>query len=1419
MDADNAQSIRYQARYYTTGNLLATWVRKETLQKSDTVCAAFVDLTVQAEFSRNTGGSPGGDEMLLMSMGVEGEGEGEGEGQPPDFIPRDCDLRCGYHDADYDPVDWFITINELWRFIAFFRMPDGYYLDAAGEDCFSPGVGNRLGQPHSGDTGPSGAPDWHISLSELLRVVQFFNSGGYSIAGEPTEDGFEPGSDGSQQAADTEAPVITLTGGAVVQQECAGELTYKPTAWDSCDGDISYRIDGDTVEEDTDPGTYNLTYTVSDTRGNPATAVTQTVIVEDTLPPAITMNGGDVLAHCQGAPYTDAGATASDFCAGVLTVQVDNQVNVNELGTHEVHYNVADASGNPAVEVIRYVTIVNEPPQLALLGDSLITVECGGVYNEPGATAMDDCDGDISGDIQVSGTVDTGVLGDHLLSYTVSDSFGNPAAPVVRTVTVVDTTPPVIALTGGASVTACQGQPFTDPGSTVTDNCDTGLTATVTGTVDTSTLGDYTLTYNATDTSSNHAVAVERTVTVEVDDPPTVLLVGERVIVHPCNTPFVDQGAIVVDDCDPDGVIYASPIDTSQAAAHVLTYSYTDSAGHTTEAERLVIVDCVEDVSADIPDLPLRNAILSALQKPPATPMSPSELRQITELEAVNLGITNLEGMEYLQGLTNLDLHHNQLNDIAALRFNEALIDLDLHGNGVNNLDSLVFMSDLETLNLHDNAIVNITPLQNLLNLNIVYLSRNEISNINPLVDNAGLEGDGTAPDFDRWDRINIILNPIADSTTNKGLVDQLTTRGASVSWKPVVQVPKSYGSDYTGQFSLYYDHGAVSLETFRVVEYASNPPTVASGSANSLRVTDENDVVVSVPAVFSLEFAGGDHDDPGIPQAPDELVLEETSTTVRASLTGAIRLVEYIDDAGAPHTLFSTMEKAAGMGQGGLAAIKAVDGADDAIPIGVHLIHGDENIPDDKAFVIVLMGDAYTVNSLGDPTYTVGPVVGGLPAWSRVAGHMVDFLLSEQPFDRYAQFLKIYRVDFISRDGSLRDPTHPDRQTALRMFRNRGDDEWVTGGADAANIVNHLELSWDRYAAVANDGGAGNSDIRTHANIPAYLTGRTMVAIHELGHAIGRLVDEYEYIHATCNDCNGCNSDAPSNLLGALYPNVVSRAGDGIVPQFDDIPWRHWLTDNDNCSLNMLGTALDLGTCDPKIPDPVLCGCEYLQSNCDTPLPTCEANAAGDLASNGHVATLGTPTGCPNPVVTNITGRAIWPEPRHPDAKVGLYEGAYRRWWGAYRPQLRCRMRSGDDTELGSNNTTQFCVVCRENLTLQILASSTNALREKPVNETVSYSIGENVTFEVKVPGFGLGPGAQVTWRLDGNQIAVGGYSLILDTSSLSGTHSLSVSIVDTTDWVQQNNQTRIQDKDRNLHWPQDLLGETISWTLVPLP
>ncbi len=131
--------------------------------------------------------------------------------------------------------------------------------------------------------------------------------------------------------------------------------------------------------------------------------------------------------------------------------------------------------------------------------------------------------------------MDTSTLGTYILEYYYTDVAGNLSNTVTRTVTVVsapDTTPPVVTLSGSASMTVAYGSVFTDSGADWTDDFDgsASITAASSGTVDTTTLGTYTLEYSYTDFAGNISNTVTRTVTVTDQSAPVVTLVGSASI-------------------------------------------------------------------------------------------------------------------------------------------------------------------------------------------------------------------------------------------------------------------------------------------------------------------------------------------------------------------------------------------------------------------------------------------------------------------------------------------------------------------------------------------------------------------------------------------------------------------------------------------------------------------------------------------------------------------------------------------------------------------------------------------------------------------------------------------------------------------------------------------------------------------------
>ncbi|HOM47524.1 MAG TPA: trypsin-like peptidase domain-containing protein [Candidatus Hydrogenedentes bacterium] len=89
------------------------------------------------------------------------------------------------HSADVNG-DWQISPEEMQPVIRYYQQ--GYHCDSSTADGYAPGAGDATCPPHDSDYLEQ---DWQISLSELLRLVQLHNAGGY-MPDPLSEDGYAP---------------------------------------------------------------------------------------------------------------------------------------------------------------------------------------------------------------------------------------------------------------------------------------------------------------------------------------------------------------------------------------------------------------------------------------------------------------------------------------------------------------------------------------------------------------------------------------------------------------------------------------------------------------------------------------------------------------------------------------------------------------------------------------------------------------------------------------------------------------------------------------------------------------------------------------------------------------------------------------------------------------------------------------------------------------------------------------------------------------------------------------------------------------------------------------------------------------------------------------------------------------------------
>ena len=197
-----------------------------------------------------------------------------------------------------------------------------------------------------------------------------------------------------------------------------------------------------------------------------------------------------------------------------------NPVKTFTTGEYKVTLKATNVAG--ASDTSEDIIVISDVgvPVITLLGETTINIMVGGTFTDPGATATDIVDGDLTANIVVAGdVVDVNTAGTYVITYNVSDDAGNAATERTRTVIVAaDIVKPVITLTGSATINLMVGDTYTDEGATATDLVDGDITANIVvvgdDAVDVNTAGTYTITYNVSDAAGNSADEVTRTVIV-----------------------------------------------------------------------------------------------------------------------------------------------------------------------------------------------------------------------------------------------------------------------------------------------------------------------------------------------------------------------------------------------------------------------------------------------------------------------------------------------------------------------------------------------------------------------------------------------------------------------------------------------------------------------------------------------------------------------------------------------------------------------------------------------------------------------------------------------------------------------------------------------------------------------------------------
>ena len=154
------------------------------------------------------------------------------------------------------------------------------------------------------------------------------------------------------------------------------------------------------------------------------------VKVIDRIKPEIKLNGNDEVRICPNKEFVEPGYSAIDNYDGDLTSNVDISKKDDS-----VIYKVSDKSGNTIIKTRKVLEKDDIKPEIKLKGSGAMTIYVGDIYSEPGYSATDNCDGDLTDKVVVSGSVNNKVAGSYTINYKVKDESGNEVN-VSRTVTV-----------------------------------------------------------------------------------------------------------------------------------------------------------------------------------------------------------------------------------------------------------------------------------------------------------------------------------------------------------------------------------------------------------------------------------------------------------------------------------------------------------------------------------------------------------------------------------------------------------------------------------------------------------------------------------------------------------------------------------------------------------------------------------------------------------------------------------------------------------------------------------------------------------------------------------------------------------------------------------------------------------------------
>lgn len=249
------------------------------------------------------------------------------------------------------------------------------------------------------------------------------------------------------KVVDTEAPALESVNndGYVIDVEANGNNDLKQyiKATDNVDGDVSDFITFDRSLDTSVLGEQVIHATVEDNAGNKAEK-DFTFNVGDTIAPEMNLKNGNITVNYGDGFDIHNYVDIKDNYDLNPTVNVEGNVDTRNLtDSQPIKVTATDSSGNQTSNDYEVKVADMAGPAITLKSDN-VDVKYGTSFDPKSnlASAIDNLDGDVTGKVEITGTVNTNKAGAYRVYYRVTDNAGNrsetsakinvSAAPVVQ---------------------------------------------------------------------------------------------------------------------------------------------------------------------------------------------------------------------------------------------------------------------------------------------------------------------------------------------------------------------------------------------------------------------------------------------------------------------------------------------------------------------------------------------------------------------------------------------------------------------------------------------------------------------------------------------------------------------------------------------------------------------------------------------------------------------------------------------------------------------------------------------------------------------------------------------------------------------------------------------------------------------------